>query len=206
MRDEEGNWVMKYSHKTFSIIKSTQFLNAQHASGAVYQVGDQFTKTRYDRKTTTGRERPTHSPAKENELPGNEGKSPAPRRQKNNYGIFHPGQAYRDQTTPKPNQNHSPEKATPEGKKAPIFGVIGKGFEFAPTTRQQRLFTAWMKGQQARHSTPGKASSAVQNMLKKQRTTIHKRTVWCPFGKCYPQTQDPSNNIPRPVVAKDKQF
>ena len=95
----------------------------------------------------TGRERPIHSPAKEHELPRNERKSQAPRRQKTDFSIFQPsdGQAYRDQTKPKPNQNHSPEKATPE-KKTPIFGVIGKGFTFAPTTRQQNLLPAWMKG------------------------------------------------------------
>ena len=59
-------------------------------------------------------------------------------------------------TASKPKQNHSPEKPIPKGKKAPIFGIIGKGFEFALTTRQQRLFTAWMKGQQVRDSTQEK--------------------------------------------------
>ena len=68
-------WKSQYSlHTTLSI-------NIQHASGAVYQVGDQFTATRYDRKTTIKRERPSHSPAKEHAFPGNEGESPAPRRQ-----------------------------------------------------------------------------------------------------------------------------
>ena len=95
------------------------------------------------------------------------GKAQPPHRQKTDCSNFQPGegQAYRDQTAPKPNQNHSPEKATPKGNKPPIFGVIGKGFTFASTTGQQDLFQAWLKGQQVKNSTPGKAFFVVQKML-----------------------------------------
>ena len=87
MRDEDGNWAFKYNYWTYLVIKLTQFLNTQHASGAVYQVGDQFTKTRYDRDTAIGRERPIRSPATEHALPGTEGKSPAPCRQITDFSI-----------------------------------------------------------------------------------------------------------------------
>ena len=40
------------------------------------------------------------------------------------------GQAYRDQTEPKPSQNHTLEKATAE-KEMPIFGEVAQGFTFA---------------------------------------------------------------------------
>ena len=75
MRDEDGNWVIKDNHQTYPVIKLTQFLNTKHASGAVYQVGDQFTETRYDRKTATGRERPIHSPAEEHDCQEMKGKA-----------------------------------------------------------------------------------------------------------------------------------
>ena len=85
-------------------------------------------------KTATGRERPTHSPAKEDECPGNKGESPTPRRQRTDSSIFQlgGGQTYRYQTKPKQNQNHSAEETTakksskeaspqkvPEWKKSP---------------------------------------------------------------------------------------
>ena len=143
-------------------------MNTQHASGAVYQVGDQFTETRYDRNTATDRKRPIHSPAKEHEFPGNEGKRPAPRRQRTNFSNFQlgGGQPYWGQTKTKPNQNHSAKKKATAKKKMPLFSVIGQGFTFAPKTGQQKLFQAWLTKQQEqkRDSTPGKASSVVQNM------------------------------------------
>ena len=144
MGDEDGNWVTKDDDRTHPVSELSQFLNTQQASDAVHQVGDQFTVTWYDRKTATGRERPTHSPAKEHELPGNEGKSPAACRQRTDFSIFQlgGGQAYRDQIKPKPNQNHSPEKATAE-KEMPIFGVMGQGFAFAPKPGQRKLFQVW---------------------------------------------------------------
>ena len=46
--EEDGNWVIKDNYWTYPVIKLSQFLNTQHASGAVYKVGDQFTKTRYE--------------------------------------------------------------------------------------------------------------------------------------------------------------
>ena len=61
-------------------------------------------------------------------------------------------------TQTKPNQNNSPKKATTE-KYMPIFGVIGRGLTFAPTTRQQNLFQVWIQ-QHKRNSTPAKASFA----------------------------------------------
>ena len=72
-------------------------------------------------------------------------------------------------------QNPSILGAGPPSSKTPIFDVIGKDFTFAPTTRQKKLCQAWMKGQQEQNSTPGKASSAVQNM-QNENSSIHART------------------------------
>ena len=100
------------------------------------------------------------------------GQSPAPRRQKTAFSIFQMGggQACRDQTKPKrnQNQNHTPEKATAE-KEMPIFGLIGPtGFTFAPKNSGQKTKRnpTWLAKQQEQkqNSTPGKASSVVQNM------------------------------------------
>ena len=131
-RDEDGRWDIKDNRRTYPVVKLRYSLNTQHPSGAVYQVGDQFTETRYDKKTTIERERPSHSPAKEHTFPGNEGESPAPRRQKPLFSIFKMsgGQAYRDQTKSKPSQNHTLEKATAK-EEVPIFEA-GQGFTFAP--------------------------------------------------------------------------
>ena len=77
------------------------------------------------------------------------GQSPAPRRQKTAFSIFQMGggQACRDQTKPKrnQNQNHTPEKATAETG-MPIFGVIGRSFTFAQNeaNKQQKMFPAWL--------------------------------------------------------------
>ena len=82
---------MGYQRQQLDIPSSHQvksILNIQHASGAVYQVGDQFTETRYDRKGAIERDRRSHHPANEHEFPGNEGKSPAPRGQKPDVRIF----------------------------------------------------------------------------------------------------------------------
>ena len=101
-----------------------------------------------------------HSPVKDNESPGDEGKQPAPRKQKTDCNRFipHEGQAYRGQTAPKPNQN----KATPAENRTPIFGEIGNGFTYTASTKeQQKLYGAWRQ----RNSTPGKAADAVQSML-----------------------------------------
>ena len=105
-----------------AVSKLSHFFKTQHVSGAVYQVGDQFTGTWYDRKTAIERDRPSHGPAKEHEFPGNEGKSPAPHKQKTVFSIFkmNGGQAYRDQTKYKPSQNHILGKATHK-KKCPAL-------------------------------------------------------------------------------------
>ena len=161
IREEDGYWVEKDNGKTHPIVNLTHFLNARNAAGAVYRVGDQSTETRFDQKTTNGRERPTHSPAKEDESRGAEGKSPAPRKQKTDGNTFKPGegQAYRDQTAPKPNQN----KTTMAVNSTPIFGEEGNSFDFTATTEHQRnLIGAWRQG--TRNSTPGKAAAAVYSM------------------------------------------
>ena len=61
-----------------------QFLNTGHASRAVYQVGRQVTETRRDRTPAVERHRTSPSPAKAHALPGNEGKSIAPCREREN--------------------------------------------------------------------------------------------------------------------------
>ena len=69
-----------------------------------------------------------------------------------------------------PNQTKTthPKKQQPT-KRCPFFGGIGQGFTFAPKSGEQKLFQAWLRGQQERkrNSTPGKASSVVQNMQNK---------------------------------------
>ena len=117
MRDEDGNWVIKDNHQTFPVIKLTQLLNAKHASGAVYQVGDQFTKT-------GPRERPSHSQAKEDGLSGNEkemkGKAqpPANRKIVKAFSI----QAKPTGIKQHPNQTKTthPKRQHPKGKQCPF--------------------------------------------------------------------------------------
>ena len=38
VRDVNGNWVIKDNSQTYQVVTLSQFLNIQHASGAVYQV------------------------------------------------------------------------------------------------------------------------------------------------------------------------
>ena len=110
--------------------------------------------------------KPTHSPPEEHEFPGNEGGSPAPGRQKTAFSNFQlgGGQAYRDQTTPEPNQKRQAKKAAVE-EEMPISRVIGQGFTFAPKDRGKKI-QAW-SAKQKQNSTLGKASSVVQNMQNK---------------------------------------
>ena len=107
---------MGYQRQQLDIPSSHQvksILNIQHASGAVYQVGDQFTETRYDRKAAIKRDRLSHSLAKEHDFPGNEGKSPVPRRQKNRLEDF--------QDTWRPSSqrsNETPTESQPHPRKS----------------------------------------------------------------------------------------
>ena len=116
------------------IFSLSQFLTLQHAVGAVHRVRDQFTETGCERKTTLARERPRHSPVESHEVPGDEGKSPAPRRQKTDCSMFkvNEGQAYRVQTKPNPSQRHPPEKTIVEQERFGVsFAPIGPRLTFA---------------------------------------------------------------------------
>ena len=108
VRYEYGGWVIKDNRQTYPVVQLSQ-----HVSGAVYQVGDQFTETPYDRKIAIERERPSHSPAKEHEFPGNEGKTPAPHRQNTVFRIAKINGAKLTDI----NRNPNLAKATPSKKK-----------------------------------------------------------------------------------------
>uniref|UniRef100_A0A7S1NH50 Uncharacterized protein n=1 Tax=Eutreptiella gymnastica TaxID=73025 RepID=A0A7S1NH50_9EUGL len=80
MHDEDASWVIKDNNLTYPMFVSlSQYMNSKHAVGAVHLVGDQFTGTQYDCKSTDEREGLKYSPVKAHETPGGEGRSPAPR-------------------------------------------------------------------------------------------------------------------------------
>ena len=100
---------------------------------------------------------------KEDESPGEEGKSPAPQKQKTDGNTFKPGegQAYRDQTAPKPNQNN----ATMAVNSTPIFAEEGNSFAFTATTEHQRnLIGAWRQ-EQKKHGTAPQEKQLLQSKV-----------------------------------------
>ena len=87
VKDCNGHWVHRDGSGTTPIVLLHKFLSMKSKSGAVYYFGDLDTKTIHDRVSTLRpqkRDRPANTPAKANENPREEGKTPAPTKQKNN--------------------------------------------------------------------------------------------------------------------------
>ena len=87
IKDINGHWIEKDDSRVIPIVLLHKFLSAKSKSGSVYYFGDLDTMTIRDRAKALRpqkRDRPGNSPAKPNENPADEGKSPAPQKQKNN--------------------------------------------------------------------------------------------------------------------------
>uniref|UniRef100_A0A6U8MRL3 Uncharacterized protein n=1 Tax=Eutreptiella gymnastica TaxID=73025 RepID=A0A6U8MRL3_9EUGL len=167
LHDEDGRWVIKDNHRTFPIVNSlSQFLISQHASSAVYVIGNHFTKN--DLKSTNERERPKHSPVKALENPGEEGKSPAPQRQKTMKDFFQPleGEVFRAETNSRPSKSRSLATAETNVNIQPIFNPIAKGFSFIPKemSEEAQMFHNWLMRKQEDRRTPVKATVVLQNL------------------------------------------
>ena len=89
VNDCNGHWVHKDDPRTIPVVNLHKFLSGKSKAGSVYYFGDLDTETVHDRVTELRpqkRDRPTNSPAKADKNPREEGKTPAPTKQKYNHG------------------------------------------------------------------------------------------------------------------------
>jgi len=105
---------------------------------------------------------------REREDPGDEGKSPAPQRQKNMWDFFQtlPGVACRAETNPRPSKFRMPVATEANVNNQPIFNPIAKGFPFVPKemTKKAKMLQNWLARKQEGRRTPVKGTSVIQNL------------------------------------------
>lgn len=84
VKDINGHWVEKDDSRIIPIVLLHKYLSAKSKTGGVYYFGDLDTTTIRDRANALRpqkRDRPANTPAKANENPGEEGKTPASTKQ-----------------------------------------------------------------------------------------------------------------------------